>query len=176
MSSIHGVVLHPLESHDDARGSLTEIHRREWGLDFEPVQWNLLRSSAGTVRGVHCHVHHWDLLVVADGELVLGLIDLRPGSPTEGRSELHRVPAASVAVVLPPGVAHGFLFERPTTMVYGVSHYWSTEDELGCRWDDPALGIEWPIRDAELSPRDRDAGSLADLQAVVAAALVPDRP
>ena len=171
VSSIESVSIRELEPHHDERGSLTEIFRDEWSLGADPVQWNVVRSRPGTVRGVHCHPHHSDIITVAEGELVLGLIDLRPGSLTEGRAELHRVPAMSVVVMIPPGVAHGFLFERPTTLVYGVSEYWDMDDELSCRWDDPELGIVWPVTAPVLSRRDRDAGSLDALRALVAARL-----
>ena len=171
MSSIDSVSFHPLGSHVDERGSLTEIFRNEWSLAIEPVQWNVVRSHAGTLRGVHCHVQHADALVVIDGELILGLIDLRPDSPTEGRSQLHRVDALSTVVFIPPGVAHGFAFERPTTMVYAVSEYWNLDDELGCRWDDPGLGIEWPLSSPTLSPRDLAAGTLDELRTSVSAQL-----
>jgi dTDP-4-dehydrorhamnose 3,5-epimerase len=171
VSAIESVSFSALESHSDGRGSLTEIFREEWSLGIEPVQWNLLRSHPGTLRGVHCHVTHSDAIVVVDGELILGLIDLRPDSSTEGRAELHRVPATSTLVSIPPGVAHGFCFEQATTMVYAVSDYWNLEDELGCRWDDPALGIQWPVTAPVLSPRDRSGGSLEELRASVAANL-----
>lgn len=172
---IDSVSLHQLDSHLDERGSLTEIFRQEWSALIAPVQWNLLRSQAGALRGVHCHVRHADALIVAEGELVLGLIDLRPGSPTEGQSELHRIGAVDVAVIIPPGVAHGFAFEQPTTMVYGVSEYWNLADELGCRWDDPGLNIDWPLSSPLLSERDSAAGSLDVLRETVAAHLGTDR-
>ena len=133
VSSIESVSFRDLASHGDERGSLTEIFHESWQLGIDLVQWNVVRSHAGTLHGVHCHISHSDALAVLDGELVLGLIDLRPGSPTEGRAELHRVPAMSAVVTIPPGVAHGSAVRGPTAMVYGVSEYWNTEDELGCR-------------------------------------------
>ena len=170
-SKIAEVFSRPLRTHADDRGALTEVYRDEWTEGDSPVQWNVVRSEPGVLRGVHCHWHHADVLNVITGELVLGLVDLRPGSPTEGLAELHRIPALTSVVVVPPGVAHGFYFDQPTCIAYGVSAYWSLDDELGCRWDDPGLGIPWPCTAPALSERDRTAGDLVSLRAAIAAAL-----
>jgi dTDP-4-dehydrorhamnose 3,5-epimerase len=171
VSEIGGVAFHELESRSDHRGALTELYRNEWGLEFEAVQWNVVSSIAGVLRGVHCHVRHDDLLSVAHGELILGLVDARPESPTYRRTELHRVLALSAVVRVPVGVGHGFYFEEPTTMVYAVSDYWDVSDELGCRWDAPDLGIGWPATAVEpvLSRRDQEAGSFAEMAAEISA-------
>ncbi len=170
ISNIQSVVIRPLGSHPDERGELTEVFRNEWNLGDNPVQWNIVMSRPGVLRGVHCHWRHTDVLNVISGELILGIIDLRPGSPTESRSELHRIPALSAVVAIPVGVAHGFYFEQPTCMAYGVSTYWSVDDELGCRWNDPDLGIDWPCTAPTLSERDQSAGSLASLRTAIATA------
>ncbi|MEX0847468.1 MAG: dTDP-4-dehydrorhamnose 3,5-epimerase family protein [Ilumatobacteraceae bacterium] len=170
-SEIAGVVFHPLRSHPDERGVLTEVFRDTWALGDRPVQWNVVRSEPGVLRGVHCHWHHTDILNVVAGELILGIVDLRPGSPTESRAEMHRIPALSAVVGIPPGVAHGFYFEEPTCITYGVSAYWSLDDELGCRWNDPDLGLDWPCTAPSLSERDRTAGPLVTLRAAIASAL-----
>lgn len=160
---IEGVTFVPFETRDDHRGDLTEIFRASWLPELETIQWNVVRSSPGTLRGVHCHWTHTDYLTVVDGELILGLVDVRRTSPTFGRTELHRIPALSVGVEVPVGVAHGFTFEVSTTMVYAVSHYWNLDDEYGCRWDDPELDIDWSISDPVLSDRDATAGSFAEM-------------
>ena len=164
-SEIDGVCFRALETHPDERGVFAELYRSEWALGLEVVQWNVVTSLPDVLRGVHCHIHHDDLLGVAQGELILGLADARRESPTFRRAELRRVPALSAVVRVPVGVAHGFYFEDPTTMVYAVSAYWDTADELECRWDDPDLGIDWPgsARDPQLSPRDERAGSFSQM-------------
>ena len=68
---------------------------------------------------------------------------------------------------IPPGVAHGFLFSEPSLMAYAVSAYWDPADEIACRWDDPALGIDWPSDRPLLSPRDAAAPPLAEILALV---------
>lgn len=152
-----------LATHGDGRGDLTEVFRAEWFDGVTPLQWNVLRSNPGTLRGVHCHVVHADVLTVVEGELILGLVDLRESSATYLACELHRLEPFSVAVTIPPGVGHGFYFEVPTVAVYGVTSYWNLEDELGCRWDDPELAIGFPCTEPVLSERDQRAGTLAQL-------------
>jgi dTDP-4-dehydrorhamnose 3,5-epimerase len=165
-----GVARVPIAAHVDERGSLRELFRASWGTGVAPVQWNLARSAAGVMRGVHCHLHHADYLMVVDGTLFLGLHDLRPGSATEGASALVPLEATDVAVVIPPGVAHGFYFPEPTTHLYAVTREFDPADELGCTWRDHELAIEWPCDAPILSPRDAAAGSLSELRHAVRAA------
>lgn len=170
-SAIADVRFIPFETRVDERGSLTEIFRAEVVPEIEPVQWNVVSSAPNVLRGVHCHVHHGDLLVPISGELILGLVDLRRGSASEGVAEIHRIGGLTSAIHIPVGVAHGFAFEVPTTIAYGVDHYWNLDDELGCHWDDPELGLDWPISEPILSTRDHEAGSAGDLIAEVNARL-----
>jgi dTDP-4-dehydrorhamnose 3,5-epimerase len=150
-----GVELRPLTTHQDERGTFTEIFRNEWDTGIEPVQWNCVRSAAGVLRGVHAHATHADYLVIVHGRASIGLRDLRPGSPTAGMASLVEVVGDRLtAITIPPGVAHGFYFHEPSLHIYAVSEYWNPGDELGCHWADPALGIPWPMTTAQLSPRD----------------------
>lgn len=161
-----------LTPHVDERGSFVELFREEWRTGPPPRQWNAVRSDAGVLRGVHVHAHHHDYLTVVSGTLVLGLYDLRPDSPSHGVSGfLTLSEAVPAAVAIPPGVCHGFWFPEPSVHVYGVSEYWDVQDELGCRFDDPALGLDWPTGNPLLSARDREAGSLAVMRADYLAAL-----
>jgi dTDP-4-dehydrorhamnose 3,5-epimerase len=162
-SRIVGVDFRSLDPHQDERGTLTEIFRQDWFKEEPPIQWNLVRSRPRVLRGVHCHIRHTDFLSVIEGELILGIVDIRRNSPTFMVAELHRVPSGGEVVAIPRGVAHGFYFEIPTTMVYGVSRYWNHDDELGCRWDDPEIRVAWPCSDPDLSSRDEVAGSLEQL-------------
>jgi dTDP-4-dehydrorhamnose 3,5-epimerase len=163
---IDGVRLLELDPHQDERGTFVELYREEWETGPSPRQWNMVRSSAGVVRGVHVHVHHHDYLSLVSGTLVLGLYDLRPDSRTQGVKGFMTFSETSpVAIAIPPGVCHGFWFPEPSLHVYGVSEYWDPRDELGCRFDDPELGLEWPVVDPLLSPRDRAAGTFATMRA-----------
>ena len=154
-----GVVVRSLPPHPDSRGILVEIYRESWDLGCRPVQLNVVSSASGVLRGVHVHVRHADHLVVVAGRMVLGLHDLRPWSTTAGVSQLLEITADSFhAVVIPPGVAHGFYFPVPSMHVYGVSHYWDLADEMSCRWDADELGLAWPTGSPILSERDAAAG------------------
>jgi len=167
-----GVSLHGLEPHADERGTFTEVFRDSWSTGVTPVQWNVVRSEPNVLRGVHAHHRHADYLTLVAGHATIGVCDLRDDSPTYGRSALVELSSAEPSsLVIPPGVAHGFYFHEPSLHVYAVSHEWDTDDELGCRWDDPALGLEWPCRAPRLSERDAALGSLASLRTSVNAAL-----
>lgn len=151
---ICGVELRPLQTHGDDRGSVTEVFRQAW-LDEPYIQWNYVRSSEGILRGVHGHFRHSDYLVLLEGAAVIGLRDLREGSPSEGRVALVEMSGDDLQTLgIPPGVAHGFYFSRPSSMIYAVTHYWDTGDEIGCRWDDSELGIPWPVKSPQISSRD----------------------
>jgi dTDP-4-dehydrorhamnose 3,5-epimerase len=172
-----GVELHRLQPHADARGVFTELFRDSWELGVEPAQWNLVRSEANVLRGIHAHWRHADYLTVVAGRAVIGLHDLREDSPTEGLGTVVELAADDPhALTIPTGVAHGFYFPEPSLHVYAVSHEWDPEDELGCRWDDPALGIAWPCAEPRLSARDADLGSLSELREGVRQALAAAAP
>jgi len=159
-----GVSVNHLRMHRDERGVFTELFRESWLDGARFLQWNGVISAAGVLRGVHVHLRHADYLVVLQGRGLFGLRDLRPGSPTEGLVAMVELEGNAQATLrIPPGVAHGFYFLEPSLHVYAVSHYWDMADELGCRFDDPALGIAWPNALPMLSERDRNLPPLADI-------------
>jgi dTDP-4-dehydrorhamnose 3,5-epimerase len=163
--------------HRDARGFFSEIFRenllREHGICVPFVQENhSLSVERGVVRGLHFQIPpagQAKLVRAAAGSLLDVAVDIRRGSPTFGRH---------VAVVLsagegnqlfvPEGFAHGFCTLEPNTeLVYKVSRYYSAEHDRGIAWNDPAIGIDWPVAEMEavLSDKDRRAPLLADLPA-----------
>ncbi len=155
-----GCAVHHLTSHSDERGTLTELWSEDLGVAFSPAQWNAVRSNANTLRGVHAHQRHADLLHVVSGEMHLGLHDLR-----DGTSALVRLrPDPAQIVFIPAGVAHGFHTVDATVFVYALDERWTPSDELGCHWADPALDIPWRTSGPALSERDQGAGSLSDLR------------
>lgn len=161
---LDGVTITQLQAHCDHRGVFTEIFRASWPTDVKPLQWNVVSSRPNVLRGFHVHVRHTDYLLVLSGELVLGLKDIRADSLTAGQTQMLVLrPEAPAAVTMAPGVAHGFYFPKASMHIYGVSHYWNMEDELGCRWDDPEIGLDWPTQAPLLSERDEKAGSFADM-------------
>jgi dTDP-4-dehydrorhamnose 3,5-epimerase len=150
----------------DERGWVGELLRSYWVADAEFLQWNVVHSVAGTLRGMHWHEQHHDLIAPVAGRVLVGLADLRRGSPTERRAELLELDAARpTAVVVPPGVAHGLYSPETTTLLYGVSRYWDPTDEFGVAFDDRDVGVEWPVArtDVILSERDRGLPALAEL-------------
>lgn len=160
-----GVTLRPLTPHVDTRGVFTELHRASWP-DAPPLaQWNAVRSEAGVLRGMHVHCVHTDYLTVVAGSALVGLSDVRPDSPTYGVTETLSLTAEEpAAIVIPPGVAHGFCFTAEAVHVYAMSVEWDPLSDLGCRYDDPELGIAWPVLRPVLSPRDQSLGSLRELR------------
>ena len=159
-----GVRVRPLTMHRDDRGAFTEIFREMWDTGAEPIQWGLMDSGANVLRGVHVHVNHVDYVVVVSGRVLVGLRDLRRGSPTYGLSTLLDLRGdALTGLTIPPGIAHGLYWPEPALVVLGVSHYWDPTDELGCQWDDPALEIPWPVTAPHLSKRDAAGPPLSEI-------------
>lgn len=154
----------PLAVHGDDRGSFRETFRREWipGAP-EMVQSNLSVSLGGTIRGLHFHREQTDYWCVLSGRAFVGLLDLRTGSPTRGRTlELRIDPEVEpVGLYLPPGVAHGFCAETGAQLQYLVDRPYTGKDEFGLAWDDPDAAIAWPVADPILSERDRSNPPLA---------------
>jgi dTDP-4-dehydrorhamnose 3,5-epimerase len=161
--------------HQDGRGLLAEVWRRDAlksaGLDCEFVQENHTLSHAqGTVRGLHFQIGkaaQGKLIRCVHGSILDVAVDIRRRSPTFGRH---------LAIVLsgenwkqlyvPVGFAHGYCTLDPDTeVVYKVTAYYHPESERGVAWNDPAIGIKWPVdpQEAVLTERDRAFPRLADL-------------
>jgi len=164
-----GADLRPLQMLPDERGTFTEIYRREWIPGEPAVQWNLIRSDEGVLRGVKVHPRHDDYLVVADGTVIVGLRDLRRSSPTFARTFLFELRGSELAVLtIPAGVAHGLYTPEPSILLVGVTRYHDMDDEVTCRWDDPALGIPWPVSAARISRSDAQGLPLDEVIEIVA--------
>ena len=131
------------------------------------LQANLSVSAPGVLRGMHFHRRQWDVWVPLEGTAFIALTDLRTGSPVQGQSRTEVVDAAAGlrALVVSPGVAHGFCALGPVELLYLVTAEYDGTDEHGFRWDDPDAGIDWPLASPVLSPRDREAGLLAAILA-----------
>ncbi len=171
-----GVRLLPLEAHEDPRGAFAELFRAEWPTGAAPVQWSLMRSRAGALRGPHVHPRHDDYLVLVSGVTWVGLRDLRRDSPTAGLAVGVPLQAGSpVALVIPHGVLHGIAYLDDAIEFLGASCYYDPADELRCRFDDPELELRWPMLAPLQSPSDRAAGSLAQALAQLEAAQEEDR-
>lgn len=173
---IDGVRLTPIADHRDPRGSFAEVFEEQRDAGIDPAQWSVVRSVPGALRGMHVHRRHDEYLSVVTGHLWVGLHDLRPGSVTEGASMLLELTEDQPAsLTFPSGIVHGWIASVPTIHLQAVSEPYSIyghDDNEGCRWDDPELGISWPEPPTVISARSEAFGSLTDLRATVRS---PDR-
>ncbi len=168
---IDGLVLIEPEVHGDQRGFLVESYRadlwRELGVDTDFVQQNSSRSEGGTLRGIHFQTRPGQAKLVrcSRGEIFDVAVDLRRSSPTFGRWEGHRLDDRSHhQLYLPVGFGHGFcVISEEADVSYQLSSYFDPAAEAGIAWDDPAVGIEWPLEQPLLSQRDLSAPRLADV-------------
>lgn len=169
---IEGVVVRRLDTHADARGSFGEIYSDGWELPIRPRQWSIVRSVAGVLRGMHLHLRHHEYVCVIAGRAYVGLYDLRPMSPSNGYPQLIELDAAEpAALAFPSGILHGWYFPEGGTHVQAVSETYADyggDDNLGCRYDDPELGLHWPGVISRVSPRAAAFPSLRDLRERVA--------
>jgi dTDP-4-dehydrorhamnose 3,5-epimerase len=154
-----------IEPHTDPRGFFARTFcKREFaanGLPSALVQASVsYNSRRGTVRGLH---FQWPpseeakLVRCVRGSLFDVLLDLRPDSATYLKHEAVTVDdAGRDAVFVPPGVAHGFqTLEDRTEVLYQMTDFFVPELAAGVRWNDPAFGIQWPLKDVVISERDR---------------------
>jgi dTDP-4-dehydrorhamnose 3,5-epimerase len=113
---------------------------------------------------MHFHDRQWDLWVPVGGALFAALHDLRAGSPTEAAHDTLELDASRPsALLIPPGVAHGYQALTDASLLYLVTNEYDGTDEHGLRFDDPALGFTWPEPAGPVSDRDRTAPSAADV-------------
>jgi len=183
-SELQGVRYGAIARHADGRGAFRELWRAsDFGAiassdagavsDAAPsfVQANLSSSASGVLRGLHFHRRQLDYWVVASGRAFVALVDLRPMLHQGATAPLveTRALVADDWVVIPSGVAHGFLATGPLELLYLVTNEYDGSDELGFAWDDPAAAVPWPmVLDTVdgrpiLSDRDRSNPSLPDL-------------
>ena len=161
---IDGVTHIALDRHGDDRGFLMETFRAAWLPDHHFVQANLSKSSAGVLRGFHYHLRQEDLWLVPHGTASVALVDLREPSPTYLKVERFSL-GGPHAVLIPIGVAHGFFAETDMLMSYLVTNYYDGSDERGVAWDDPDIGVTWPVPEPVLSDRDQSNPRWADVPA-----------
>jgi dTDP-4-dehydrorhamnose 3,5-epimerase len=168
-TKLEGVALIEPTVHGDERGFFVETFRqnelRELGIDVDFVQDNHSRSGARVLRGIHRQRGQAKLVRCPSGRIWDVAVDLRPESPNYKRWEGHELDgAAHRQLFIPEGFGHGFcVLSDSADVLYRVSTYYDPELETGVAWDDPEIGIEWPMPDPVLSERDRNAPRLADL-------------
>jgi dTDP-4-dehydrorhamnose 3,5-epimerase len=169
---LEGLVLLEPTVHGDARGFFVETFRADvaaaHGIPLEFVQDNHSRSRRGTLRGIHFQTHpgQGKLVRVARGRVLDVVVDLRRGSPTFGEWEAVELDdETQLQLWIPVGFGHGFcVLSEVADFVYKCTNYYDPATEAGIRFDDPAVGIEWPD-EVELlySQRDAEAPLLSEV-------------
>jgi dTDP-4-dehydrorhamnose 3,5-epimerase len=163
-TEIAGVVLVDVEPHTDERGAFARLHCPEEfaaaGHPFEPAQTSLSRNpNALTLRGLHYQPAPYaevKLVRCVRGRIFDVAVDLRLESPTHRRWTAAELTACNArALLVPEGVAHGFLtLEAKTDVLYQIAPSFRPGREAGVRWDDPAFAIGWPAAPEVISARD----------------------
>jgi dTDP-4-dehydrorhamnose 3,5-epimerase len=162
-TEIAGVVLVEAEPATDERGAFARLHCpgefAAAGHSFVPAQTSLSRNDrAGTLRGMHYKTTRPEtkLVRVVRGRAFDVALDLRPESPTHRCWTAAELTADSLrALLIPEGVAHGFLtLEDDTDVLYQIAPAFEAGGEAGVRWDDPAFAIGWPAAPQLISQRD----------------------
>lgn len=165
-TDIEGVVVIEPQVFGDERGYFFESFNAErflaeTGIDVAFVQDNESRSKRGVLRGLHFQREPYaqaKLVRVVQGRVIDVAVDIRPGSPTFGKyvatelsGENHR------QMFIPKGFAHGYVvLEDDTVFQYKCDEYYHPESEAGIAWNDPQIGIEWPLSEDEIILSDKD--------------------
>ena len=170
-TELPGVVIIEPRIHRDPRGFFLESYHQkryaEGGIPGPFVQDNHSHSVRGTLRGLHAQVvrPQGKLVRAVAGEMFDVAVDIRRGSPTFGRWVGVLLSGDNFRQLsIPPGFAHGFcvLSER-VDVEYKCTDFYDPADELAVAWNDPAIGIRWPVAEPTLSAKDAAAPRLADL-------------
>jgi dTDP-4-dehydrorhamnose 3,5-epimerase len=173
-TKLPGVLIVEPKVFGDARGFFQETWLKSryesMGIKEEFVQDNLSYSTRGVLRGVHYQYHHAQgkLVSVAKGGVFDVAVDIRVDSPTFGQwvgalltGQNHR------QLWVPPGFAHGFCVVSDIVyFTYKCTDLYTPEAEGGIIWNDPDIGIRWPMQDVELSDKDKVYPRLRDIPAI----------
>jgi dTDP-4-dehydrorhamnose 3,5-epimerase len=159
----------------DERGFFAETYRREWHAQTgipaaeQFIQDNHSRSSRGVLRGMHFHIGSGvaKLVRCSRGRILDVVVDLRRGSPSYGEWEGFELDDELMRILyVPIGFAHGFcVLSDVADVIYKQTAYYDPDVERGIAWNDPHVGIQWPLPESELivSARDNDAPLLRDI-------------
>jgi dTDP-4-dehydrorhamnose 3,5-epimerase len=168
---LDGMVLVEPDVHGDDRGFLLETFREDqWsevGVDIHAVQENHSRSAQDTLRGLHFQTSPGQAKLVRclRGRIWDVAVDLRRDSPTFGQWEGHELDDETHRqLFIPVGFAHGFcVLSEIADVHYKLSSVYDPQTEAGIAWDDPDVGVEWPVAEPQVSDRDRSVPTLAEI-------------
>lgn len=171
-TELPGVLLIEPRVHRDSRGFFLETYQQqryaENGVIGPFVQDNHSHSLHGTLRGLHAQLGarpQAKLVRAVEGEMFDVAVDIRRGSPGFGRWVGVTLSGENFRqLYIPPGFAHGFcVLSNRVHVEYKCTEYYSPDDELTVAWNDPEVGVAWPIDEPVLSPKDATAPRLAEL-------------
>ena len=170
-TKLESVVLVEPDVHGDERGFLVETFReerwREFGITVDFVQENHSRSGQGILRGLHFQTSPGQAKLVRclRGRIWDVAVDLRRDSPTYRQWEGHELDdELHHQLFVPAGFGHGFcVLSEVADVAYKLSSLYDPSTEAGIAWNDPEVGVEWPISDPGLSERDKSAPRLAEI-------------
>lgn len=172
-TSLKGVFVIQTEPREDERGTFARVFCEEEfiarGIDPHIAQCSISRNPRkGTLRGLHLQLppnEETKLVRCTNGSIFDVAVDLRDGSETFGTYHSVRLSRQNqVALLVPPGVAHGFLtLEADCEVHYQMSVPFVPQDAVGVRWDDPNLDIDWPTSPVLMSERDASLPTLPSL-------------
>ncbi|MDX9868338.1 MAG: dTDP-4-dehydrorhamnose 3,5-epimerase [Kiritimatiellia bacterium] len=171
-TGLDGVILCVPQVFRDARGFFLETYHaaryREGGVRTVFVQDNRSRSSRGVLRGLHYQLHKPQAKLVSclRGEIFDVAVDVRRGSPTFGRWSASVLTEENQhQLFIPAGFAHGFcVLSESAEIAYKCSEFYDPRDDRGIRWDDPDVGVDWPVQEPVLSAKDAVQPLLADAE------------
>jgi dTDP-4-dehydrorhamnose 3,5-epimerase len=174
-TDLPGVVIIEPDVYRDRRGFFLETYHaekyQEAGIPGLFIQDNHSHSVRGTVRGLHAQRRRpqGKLIRVLQGEIFDVAVDIRRGSPTFRRWVARTLSAENFQqMYVPPGFAHGFcVLSKTADVAYKCTALYDPGDEFGVLWNDPEIGIPWPVREPLLSEKDRTAPALAELMDVL---------
>jgi len=169
---IAGAFVITLRRFADGRGAFLESWRENGYAEALAaptfVQDNLSYSGPGVVRGLHYQAFEAQaqLVTIVKGQAVDVLVDLRRGSPTFRKTAMINLDADQpVQIYMPPGIAHGFQVTGAEAILhYKCSRYYNAASERGLYWNDPVLGLDWPLSNPIISERDAAYPYLADIR------------
>ena len=171
-TELEGVVIIEPKVFGDHRGFFKETYHQkryaELGIDAEFVQDNFSRSSYGVLRGLHFQKTkpQGKLIQCLKGEIYDVIVDIDQDSSTYGKYVgVYLNDTNHKQVYVPPGYAHGFCVVSETVDIsYKCTDFYYPEDEGGLIWNDPDVGIEWPVDDPKLSEKDTVHPTLKELK------------
>ena len=167
------VILVKPKAFNDSRGFFMELYKRTDYLTnqipYDFVQLNMSYSKRGVIRGLHYQLRPMEqgkLVTVVRGRVIDVAVDIRRGSPWFGKYVTAELSDENRNILwVPPGFAHGFQALEDSLFLYLVTKEYSPDHEACIRWDDPEIGVEWPLKEeAIISDKDRRCPSLKEAE------------